>query len=112
MEVVAGSHRFGLIEYETSGAESANVLNQTVRDVERYGRIERTPVRAGQMSIHSDLLLHGSPPNDSSRRRCGLTLRYCSADVRAHLNWNLKGRLVAGRADAHAWPGALRPTAM
>lgn len=112
MEVVAGSHRFGLIPYEASDAEGGNVLNQTVRNPEQYGRIERTPVRAGEMSIHSDLLLHGSPPNESSRRRCGLTLRYCSADVRAHLNWNQKGRLVAGRADAHAWPGARRPNTM
>jgi len=38
---------------------------------------------AGQMSIHSDLLLHGSGANESDRRRCGLTLRYCTADVRA-----------------------------
>lgn len=112
MEVVAGSHRFGLIEYEASEAKSGNVLNQTVRNPEQYGRIERTPVRAGQMSLHSDLLLHGSPPNDSPRRRCGLTLRYCPADVRAHLNWNLKGRLVTGRADADAWPGARRPAPM
>lgn len=112
MEVVAGSHRFGLIDYETSEAESGNVLNQTVHDPEQYGRMERTPLRAGQVSIHSDLLLHGSPPNSSSRRRCGLTLRYCPADVRAHLNWNLKGRLVAGRADADAWPGARRPATL
>lgn len=112
MEVVAGSHRFGLIEYEASDASTGNVLNQTVRNPEQYGRLERTPVRAGQVSIHSDLLLHGSPPNDSSRRRCGLTLRYCSAEVRAHLNWNQKGRLVSGRADAVAWPGARRPPAM
>lgn len=112
MEVVAGSHRFGLIPYEQSDAEGGNVLNQTVPNPEQYGRIARTPVRAGEISIHSDLLLHGSPPNRSSRRRCGLTLRYCSADVRAHLDWNQKGRLVAGRADAHAWPGARRPTSM
>ncbi|WP_164102038.1 phytanoyl-CoA dioxygenase family protein [Candidatus Laterigemmans baculatus] len=112
MEVVAGSHRYGLIPYEASAADGGNVLNQTVRDPEQYGRIERTPVRAGECSIHSDLLLHGSPPNQSSRRRCGLTLRYCSADVRAHLNWNQKGRLVAGRADAEAWPGVRRPTNM
>jgi ectoine hydroxylase-related dioxygenase (phytanoyl-CoA dioxygenase family) len=109
MEVVAGSHRFGLIEYESSGGDSQNVLNQTVRDPERYGTRARTPVKAGQMSIHSDLLLHGSPPNVSSRRRCGLTLRYCPADVVAHLGWNQKGRVVCGEADPQLWPGAVRP---
>jgi ectoine hydroxylase-related dioxygenase (phytanoyl-CoA dioxygenase family) len=109
MEVVAGSHRFGLIDYVESDATAGNVLNQTVQDPERYGTIERTPVKAGQISVHSDLLLHGSPPNTSDRRRCGLTLRYCPADVVAHLGWNQKGRLVCGRADADRWPGALRP---
>ena len=109
MEVVAGSHKFGLIEYIPSGDDSGNVLNQTVTDPEKYGTLARTPVKAGQMSVHSDLLLHGSPPNESDRRRCGLTLRYCPADVVAHLGWNQKGRLVSGRADAQLWPGARRP---
>lgn len=109
MEVVAGSHRFELIEFDQSDSGSGNVLNQTVRDPERYGEIRRTPVSAGQVSIHSDLLLHGSPPNDSARRRCGLTLRYCPADVQAHLGWNAKGVVVAGTADPALWPGAKRP---
>ena len=43
----------------------------------------RTALIAGQISIHSDMLVHGSAPNRSPRRRCGLTLRYCAADVRA-----------------------------
>ncbi|XZE51888.1 phytanoyl-CoA dioxygenase family protein [Planctomycetaceae bacterium SH139] len=110
MEVVAGSHQFGLIEFESSDSSSTNVLNQTVREPTKYGTLKRTPVRAGQMSVHSDLLLHGSPPNQSDRRRCGLTLRYCPADVMAYLGWNQKGRLVAGKADANLWPGARRPS--
>ncbi len=110
MEVVAGSHHFGLIEFESSDSSSTNVLNQTVREPTKYGTLKRTPVRAGQMSVHSDLLLHGSPPNQSDRRRCGLTLRYCPADVMAYLGWNQKGRLVAGKADANLWPGARRPS--
>ncbi|MEM7020671.1 MAG: hypothetical protein AAF512_25430, partial [Pseudomonadota bacterium] len=39
-------------------------------------------LKAGQLSLHSDLILHGSAPNTSSRRRAGLTLRYAAADVR------------------------------
>jgi len=42
-------------------------------------------LKAGEISIHSDLLLHGSEPNQSKRRRCGLTLRYCLTSVRAEL---------------------------
>ena len=38
---------------------------------------------AGYISLHADLLIHGSAPNlSTTRRRCGLTLRYCAADAR------------------------------
>jgi len=109
MEVIAGSHRFGAIEYRASEASGGNVLNQTVEDPERYGEVVATPVRAGEFSIHNDLLLHGSAPNVSPRRRCGLTLRYCNAGVQAHLGWNAKGVVVCGEADPQLWPGAARP---
>lgn len=109
MEVVVGSHTYGLVEFAESDAASGNVLNQTVADPKKYGSLRATPLRAGQMSIHSDLLLHGSAPNNSQRRRCGLTLRYCPADVTALLGWNQKGVVVAGEADPELWPGARRP---
>jgi hypothetical protein len=36
-------------------------------------------------------------------------LRYCAADVRAHLGWNAKGVVVSGAdADGH-WANAARP---
>jgi len=111
MEVYAGSHTYGLIDYEVSDADSGNVLDQSVRNPEQYGRLLATPLRAGQMSVHSDLLVHGSLPNNSDRRRCGLTLRYCPADVLAYLGWNQKGVVVSGHAAPELWPGAARPAA-
>lgn len=110
MEIYAGSHVHGLIDFEISDEESGNVLDQSVKHPERYGRHQVTPLRAGQISIHSDLLVHGSAPNDSDRRRCGLTLRYCPADVLAYLGWNQKGVVVSGTADRNLWPGAVKPT--
>lgn len=109
MEVYTGSHLHGLIDFEASGSESGNVLNQSVKDPEKYGRHQLTPLSAGQISIHSDLLVHGSSPNDSNRRRCGLTLRYCPASVTAYLGWNRKGVVVSGQASPKSWPGAKRP---
>ena len=44
--------------------------------------------RSGQISLHSDWILRGSEPNRSNRRRCGLAMRYLSADVRAYDGWN------------------------
>ncbi|MFK8113964.1 MAG: phytanoyl-CoA dioxygenase family protein, partial [Rubripirellula sp.] len=109
MEVFTGSHQHGLIDFEVSDDESSNVLDQSVKNPEQYGAHNCTPLRAGQISIHSDLLVHGSAANDSDRRRCGLTLRYCPADVTAYLGWNRKGVSVNGNADSILWPGAKRP---
>ena len=109
MEVYCGSHQFGLIDFETSESLDGNVLDQSVKNPEKYGRHQLTPLRAGQASIHSDLLVHGSAPNNSDRRRCGLTLRYSPADVTAYLGWNQKGVVVRGAADPKLWPGAKIP---
>tara|TARA_R110002049_G_scaffold2750_2_gene21642 strand:+ start:494490 stop:495326 length:837 start_codon:yes stop_codon:yes gene_type:complete len=109
METYLGSHTHGLIDFEASDAADGNVLDQSVKEPEKYGRHQLTPLRAGQISIHSDLLVHGSSPNDSERRRCGLTLRYCPASVTAYLGWNAKGVVVSGRSDRQQWPGAIKP---
>ena len=77
--------------------------------VEKLGEPIPVELKAGEISIHSDLLLHGSEANQSTRRRCGLTLRYCPADVRARLGWNAKGVIVSGRDEAGHWGNAARP---
>jgi len=110
MEVYCGSHQHGLIDFEASDRTDNNVLDQSIKEPEKYGRHQLTPLRAGQISIHSDLLVHGSAANNSDRRRCGLTLRYCPADVNAYLGWNKKGVVVCGQGDKELWPGATRPS--
>ena len=81
-----------------------NELAQVDRDL-RFDDV----LRAGEMSIHSDLLLHSSNQNDSNRRRCGLTLRYCTPDVRAGSDWNQKGVVVNGSDPEHHWANPARP---
>ena len=61
-------------------------LGQIVEDAEQYGEPVDVELKAGEISIHTDLLLHGSNANPSPKRRCGLTLRYCATDVRASLS--------------------------
>jgi ectoine hydroxylase-related dioxygenase (phytanoyl-CoA dioxygenase family) len=85
------------------------VLDQVVENAESYGEPIDVELEAGQISLHADLLLHGSLANRSSRRRCGLTLRYCSADVTAGLDWHLKGIVVAGRDARGHWANPPRP---
>jgi ectoine hydroxylase-related dioxygenase (phytanoyl-CoA dioxygenase family) len=74
LEFIPGSHRRGAIEYVK--AEGAAVLSQEVEDVARFGEPITNVLSAGQISIHTSTLLHGSEPNRSDRRRCGLALRY------------------------------------
>ena len=53
------------------GRDEHNVLNLTVPEPDSWGDGSVTtisPLRAGQASLHSDLLLHSSDANSSSRR--------------------------------------------
>lgn len=109
MRFVSGSHHHGHMTYRPSGSHEDNVLNQTVENPEQYGEPVDDVLKAGQMSIHSDLLLHGSEANESDRRRCGLTLRYAHASVKAGLGWHEKGVVVAGHDSAGNWANAPRP---
>jgi non-heme Fe2+,alpha-ketoglutarate-dependent halogenase len=109
MRFIPRSHRFGHLTYTLSEADEGNVLNQTVAAAEQFGEPVNVELKAGEISIHSDLLLHGSEANESRRRRCGLTLRYCAADVRAGLGWNEKGVVVNGRDPSGHWANPPRP---
>ena len=63
MTVVPGSHLHGQIPFEHSTAEEQNVLGQSVHDPLQWGgEPVAFTMRAGQMSLHTDLLLHGSAP--------------------------------------------------
>lgn len=109
MQFIPGSHLFGHLPFRESDAAESNVLNQTVEGLDQFAAAIDVELQAGEISIHSDLLLHGSADNHSDRRRCGLTLRYCAADVQAHLGWHQKGVVVCGTASPALWPGVERP---
>ena len=55
-------------------------------------------LKAGEISLHNDALLHGSEPNISNYRRCGLTMRFSPVNVKADLSiWpHFEGQLVRG----------------
>lgn len=109
MRFLSGSHRFGHLSYRISAPGEHNILNQTVQEAEQYGTPVDVELKAGEISIHSDLLLHGSNFNHSDRRRCGLTLRYCTPDVRGHFDWNREGVIVSGVDTTQHWLNHSRP---
>jgi ectoine hydroxylase-related dioxygenase (phytanoyl-CoA dioxygenase family) len=95
--------------YRMTEAADQTVLNQEIENAERFGQPVDMELKAGEISVHADLLLHGSGANESDRRRCGLTLRYCAADVRAYDGWNAKGVIVSGRDASGHWANPPRP---
>ncbi len=109
MKYIPGTHVLGHLTYKLTEQDASNVLNQTVPDVEKYGEPVYVELKAGEASLHSDLLLHGSDANESDRRRCGLTLRYTAGDVRAYMGWQDKGVVVAG-PKPETWSNRERPT--
>ena len=111
MRFVAGSHLHGHLRYRQSDVNEENVLNQTVDNVEQYGSVVYDELEAGEISLHTDLLLHGSDVNQSDRRRFGLTLRYCAAEVRAGMGWNSEAVVASGSDPSGHWADRPRPTA-
>ena len=109
MRVIPGTHTMGHLTFRMTEDQSDNVLNQEVENIGELGEPVDLTLKAGQVSIHADLTLHGSEPNTSDRRRCGLTLRYAAADVRAYAGWNEKGVLVRGSDPSGHWANPPRP---
>jgi non-haem Fe2+, alpha-ketoglutarate-dependent halogenase len=109
MRYIPGSHHLGHLTYSLSETDESNVLNQTVPDAEKLGQPYDVQLKAGEISIHSDLLLHGSEANQSNKRRCGLTLRYTPSVVQAGLGWNAKGVIVSGKDESGHWANPPRP---
>ncbi|TWT73078.1 phytanoyl-CoA dioxygenase family protein [Allorhodopirellula solitaria] len=109
MKFIPRSHRHGLIDYDES-QDANTVLNLAVENPHSYGDAEvDVTLPAGQFSMHSDLLLHGSEANDSDRRRCGLTIRYAAADVTTWYDWHQKGIVVRGENVSGQWANPVVP---
>jgi ectoine hydroxylase-related dioxygenase (phytanoyl-CoA dioxygenase family) len=84
MQVIPGTHVSGVVEHGKA-QQAGNLLsiNQEVHvSPEQAASAVDLPLHAGQVSIHDGTLIHGSLPNRSNRRRCGLTLRYVPTWVR------------------------------
>jgi len=95
LRVVPRSHHFGLIHHDSSpdlaplpGAKQS--FTSWPQD-DLSGRIARVPpnydppfdivMRAGEMSIHHPVILHGSNPNLSPESRIGLSASYTTPDL-------------------------------
>ena len=86
MMVVPGSHRAGKLKYRKTTQDS-DVLDMVLEHGEfRESNAVPLILKAGQISLHDDNIIHGSAPNHSERLRCGLTMRYSAGEVRGDLS--------------------------
>ena len=84
MEFVPGSHLHALpwVKTQQPDAVLGNEIQKQDMASPLLGNedVYLNAMHAGYISLHADLLIHGSQPNHSNRRRCGFTLRYCASD--------------------------------
>lgn len=108
MRFIPGTHNQGAMKVQSTGENA--VFHKETADVDKLGDPFTNVLKAGQMSMHADMLVHGSLPNESDRRRCGLTLRYCPPSVEiTDPTWANGVEALLCRGDAGNWKTHPRP---
>lgn len=102
MHFIPRTHNKGHLKWRESDRPA--VLGQEVENAEQYGKPVPVELRAGQASLHADMIVHGSESNRSDRRRCGLVLRYCPPEVEPiNRDWGKQAVVVRGENTTEWW---------
>jgi len=83
MRIVPRTHTMGILDHGKSDKQG-NLLsvNQAIDEAKFDGsKIIDIELDSGQFSLHHGMTIHGSAPNYSSRRRCGMTIRFTTPEV-------------------------------
>jgi non-heme Fe2+,alpha-ketoglutarate-dependent halogenase len=116
MRVIPASHLGAILDHGKS-SKAGNLLsvNQEIPDsmVSAASAVDIV-LKAGQMSLHHGKLIHGSNPNRSNRRRCGLTIRFVTPSIKPVDNNSTRGRwhpvLVCGKDEYQHFKLEPRPS--
>jgi len=87
MQVVRGTHTERLQPLVSDCEEVLNVLGARTHTEEDLvchrdaGNVLNLILEPGDVAFFHPNIIHGSPPNTSDHRRCGLTIRYISPEV-------------------------------
>lgn len=98
MSMVKGSHRLGLLNHAKEGYFTSHCQESHVWEDNPDEVVPVTP-RAGGISIHHCLTLHGSGANISGKPRRGIVFQYRAADsyqLADHV-WEDTGLLISGK---------------
>ena len=97
MKFWPGSHLRNQLEHrDTFAADNLLTRGQEIAVQVPEGAGVDVPLKAGEMSLHHVLLVHGSGPNTTDDRRIGLAIRYIPPHVR-QLKVRDSATLVRGR---------------
>lgn len=86
MRVVRGSHRRGDVEHHTVQGDQYVLSQRADPTAIKQDQVVTLDLKAGDLSLHDDGLIHGSGPNESDRMRAGLTMRFCPTEVKCDLS--------------------------
>lgn len=113
MKIIPGSHRHGLLKHKRSTVTDSVLTLELETGTFREDTAVQLRLKGGEISIHDDRAVHGSPANHSDRRRAGLTIRYSGTDVKNDLavNPNFKTYLCRGVDRYQHNPVGTPPTA-
>lgn len=112
MQIIPGSHKAGLLRHKRSEKTDSVLTLELEGGTFREDIAVPLCLRAGEVSLHDDRAVHGSPGNPSSRRRAGLTIRYSGTNVKNDMpvNPNFKTYLCRGVDEYRHNPVGAPPT--
>lgn len=112
MKIIPRSHLHGVIKHKRSQVTDSVLSLELETETFSEADAVQFKLKAGQISLHDDRAVHGSPANPSARRRAGLTIRYSGTNVKNDLtvNPNFKTYLCRGTDEFHHNPIGVPPT--
>ena len=112
MRMIRGSHRRGLLNHMDSDDVFTGMCQEPKAWKDHVGDVVDITPRAGGISLHHCLMLHGAGPNQSGEPRRGLVYQYRADDAfqLADRVWDDTGLLVSGerREQVRCEEGILR----
>jgi len=112
IKIIPGSQKHGLIKHRRSTATDSVLTLELETGTFSEDTAVSLCLKAGEISLHDDRAVHGSPANPSARRRAGLTIRYSGTIVKNDMtvNPNFKTYLCRGVDDYQHNPTGPVPT--
>lgn len=111
MKLIPGSHKAGLLKHQRRDKTDSILTLELETGTYNETNAVQFKLKAGEVSLHDDRAVHGSPANPSARRRAGLTIRYSGTNVKNDhsVNPNFKTYLCRGVDEYHYNPVGVPP---